>query len=180
MPIPLQQPPEANPQETSAPRLTLVPGTPRVNLARASVRWGAHIFDLTLLSGFSFYGSQFLSYLFLSVHLPALKGFGRPGVRLAEESLVYGQNRIFLAAFLFSSFLYFLLLPAFSGRTFGLGLMGCRIVNHKGGIPSLKACSVRYAIWLLHVSCAGLLLFSGVRRGVFLQDRMSSTRIVHE
>ena len=141
----------------------------------------AHGLDLCFLSGFSASGSQLLSLLFLRWHMSLGEMQSKAGLELAQKSLLYGQGRIFFAGFLFLSLWYFLVLPAWSGRTLGLGLLGCRVVTAKGENPGLVASGVRFAVWLLHLFSGGLLLWAGLGRGaVMLQDRASATRVVRD
>lgn len=177
MPIPILLP-VYSPQQSSP--LVLVPRGNR-RFASFARRGLAHCLDLCFLSGFSASGSQLLSLLFLRWHMPLAELQSKAGLELAQKSLLYGQGRIFFAGFLFLSLWYFLVLPAWSGRTLGLGLLGCRVVTVRGENPGLGASGLRFAVWLLHLFSGGLLLWSGLGRGsVLLQDRASATRVVRD
>jgi hypothetical protein len=79
------------------------------------------------------------------------------------------------------AFGYFVILPAWTGKTLGLSLLGCHLeTTETGEKPGLREASLRLVGLVLVYATFGLMLLP-VLRGVHLplfQDRLSGTRVV--
>jgi hypothetical protein len=180
MPIPLLIPPQEDPHRSEKPSLQLVKTQAVWNSAALAPRAIAHAIDWMVVIGFSFYFSKLLSLALVKLLMPEIEQSGKFAGKLFVDTMSYGESQIKIAAILFFSFLYFVGFPIWKGKTLGLGLLGLRIEDQEGKIPSVKSLGIRYLGCLLIYASAGSLLFQWFRGAdrPIVQDSLSNTRVV--
>jgi uncharacterized RDD family membrane protein YckC len=129
----------------------------------AAARFAAHLIDLALVMGLSFYASKLISLGFLSIYRSELEGLGRGAGSVFAEAYEYANGQLLGGCVAFFGILYFVGLPVLKGRTLGLGLMGLKIVDQNGNVPSELALARRFLASLLVYASGGILLLPGLR-----------------
>jgi len=179
MPIPLVLPPEESQSQPLKP-LQLVESAPHWHGAPLVPRSIAFFLDVLVVYGFSLYVSKLVSLLLVSAYMTEIEGTGRMASRLFHDTFVHGQAQLGLGSFVFFSFAYFVMLPHFSGRTLGLGLLGLKIVGASGEKPSLFSLLIRQLGCLAQFATGGMMLLQALKgpsRPLF-QDSISRTAVV--
>lgn len=180
MPIPLLVPPQEDPQRSEKPGLRLIESPKEWQSAGLFPRALAHGVDWLLVLGFSLYFSKILTLLLVKFHMSEIQQSGKLAGKLFSDTLAYGESQVKIATILFISFLYFVALPAWKGKTVGLGLLGLKIESENGAQASWKALAIRFAGCLLIYASAGALLlqwFRGKDRPI-VHDFLSGTKVV--
>lgn len=181
MPIPLIVPPQEDPHHRSEkPSLRLVENASNWQSAGLLPRAFAHAMDWCIVFGFSLYFSKILSLALMKFHVAEIQQSGKFAGKLFVDTLAYGESQVKIATLLFFSFLYFVGIPLWKGKTLGLGMFGLKIESDHGGSPSWKGLVLRYFGCLLIYASAGALLiqwFRGKDRPI-VHDFLSGTRVV--
>ena len=176
MPIPVLLPP----REETVASFQLVPSAGPRRPARLMPRAFAYGFDLLLIGGVSIYIAKIFSLLSVSFHMSAIHETGKMAHRLFREAFSQGQFRIGVFSFALLYIAYFVALPRFTGKTFGLGLFGLRVEGHFGLLPLVRSLMLRQLGCFLQFFTGGMMLLP-ILKGTnqpLIQDRLSATRIV--
>ncbi len=181
MPIPLLVPPQEDSRlQEEKPNLRLVNNAASWQSAGLIPRALAHGMDWCIVWGFSLYFSKILSLALIKFHVGEIQQSGKFAGKLFSDTLAYGESQVKIATLLFFSFIYFVGLPLWRGKTLGLGMFGLKIENESGGTPGWKSLSLRFLGCLLIYASAGALLiqwFRGKDRPI-VHDFLSGTKVV--
>lgn len=165
----------------SEEKLRLVEPTATVAVERPSLhlsaRVVAHVLDLSLVFGLSWYAAKVLALGLVAFYAAPIQGVGEGAESLFRELYVYANGQMLAGCFGLFSIFYFVALPAYAGRTLGLGLFGLKIVDAAGNSPSAVAMTRRWFVCVLTYVSGGLLLLTSLRERVSAlpQDSLSDT-----
>lgn len=183
MPIPYYVP--ENSLVDMSPRIQLVGSMPeplaKPNiLLHAAERMVSHAVDVALVMGLSFYASKIIALGFLSIYSAQFTGMGKSAGPAFAAVYEYANGQLLGACAAFFGVLYFVGLPVLKGRTLGQGLLGLKIVDQDGNIPSMPALAKRFLGCLLVYASGGLLLLSGLRNRAsrLPQDSLSESFVI--
>jgi hypothetical protein len=139
----------------------------------------AHFVDYCVVHGTSLYSAKFFSVLLLSFHARAFDRTDRFAGAIFREAFESSSAQLLAASFASIALLYFVALPLVTGRTLGLGLLGLRIRDASGGMPSWRQLAYRLLGCLVGYATFGAVCLIGLRHrdGKFLQDSWSETSI---
>jgi hypothetical protein len=159
------------------PQLLLLPHLVSQPSASARTRLAAHLIDLGIVQGFSAAFAKLLAYSIVAFFASEIADAGPSADSLFFDAMDYSYGMLFSGSFVFLSIVYFIGLPCFTGKTFGLGLLGLKIQPRNRAADHIDFHLRRYVgCALVYMSC-GILLLAGSQSGLF-QDSFSNTEIV--
>ncbi|MGE3260820.1 MAG: RDD family protein [Bacteriovoracia bacterium] len=174
MPIPYYIP-EASAPETGLRLLAPPAPAPERASLHITARLMAHALDLAVVLGASAYAAKFFAVVFVAIYRTEFQTASSAAVFF--EAFDYANGQLVGACAGFFSILYFVALPAWLGRTFGMGLFGLKIVDREGRVPSVEALARRLLGFTLVYVSGGSLLLSSLRsrKSALPQDNFSAT-----
>lgn len=183
MPVPILTNPEKAPREVSSQNHELVVISnkqERVSTSGVGHKRGcAHFVDLAIVYGFSSFMTKGVMMGLMAFHLQGSAELSFDRQVFWGEAFQYGYQQVAVGSFVSILTLYFIGMPYFLGRTFGLGLFGLRITDEVGEAPSFSALLSRFSMCLFSYMALGIPFISGLSRrdGQYFHDRISETFI---
>ncbi|MCO5141954.1 MAG: RDD family protein [Oligoflexia bacterium] len=182
MPVPVLSNLEqiATPNESKSHELTVVSSSHKMSLNTSGIghkRGLAHIVDVSIVYGFSTFLAKGIMMGFMALHLNGSVELSMDNQLFWSEAMQYGYQQIVIGSFTSLIMLYFIGMPYFFGRTFGLGLFGLRVCDAKGDEANLSALLSRFSMCLFSYMAFGIPFFMGLSRrdGQYFHDRISET-----
>ena len=160
------------------PRLQLHPQNH--TLAPLPFRISAHFVDLMIVAGISLQGAEGLVLTLLQLHIGNISRLGEESYDVFWEVFDLASNCTFWAFFVFCSFVYFVGLNYWKGRTLGQGLFGLKLQSESGGALTLLQCVQRTFFCFLIPLSGGILFFRNrhKEKPILLQDKKSKSFLI--
>lgn len=147
------------------------------------LRMLAHFFDWGVVFGIGNGLASFFTFGFLALLSPQIEAVGsEAGENLFSDVFDYAQPALLAGSLVFVSILYFVVLPALTGKTLGLGMMGLKIKSQNGADADLESLMKRFVGCSLLYATGGMWLLDSFRRSAhgLPHDRYSQTKVVKD